>query len=166
VNRLLLDRAERRFIPAGAVISVCFALTRILFGQKLNHRRMINLVSIMSGPDGNWRRGFQLHQRCIGPTGSYAMSALGSHKRTCRLSIHVRSYPESRQLFLAVFLHVAFSSFFGVISSVKRVAPGGVCMMPRFFVPPAFMMFGCLTVMMRGMRMMFRGLLMVLGCFF
>jgi hypothetical protein len=68
------------------------------------------------------------------------------------MSIHVRSYPESRQLFLAVFLHVAFSSFFGVISSVKRVAPGGVCMMPRFFVPPAFMMFGCLTVMMRGMR--------------
>ncbi len=53
------------------------------------------------------------------------------------MSIHVRSYPESRQLFLAVFLHVAFSSFFGVISSVKRVAPGGVCMMPRFFVPPA-----------------------------
>ena len=82
------------------------------------------------------------------------------------MSIHVRSYPESRQLFLAVFLHVGFSSFFGVISSVKRVAPGGVCMMPRFFVPPAFMMFGCLTVMMRGMRMMFRGLLMVLGCFF
>ena len=60
------------------------------------------------------------------------------------MSIHVRSYPESRQLFLAVFLHVAFSSFFGVISSVKRVAPGGVCMMPRFFVPPAFMMFGCI----------------------
>jgi len=28
----------------------------------------------MSGPDGNWRRSFQLHQRCIGPTGSYAMS--------------------------------------------------------------------------------------------
>jgi hypothetical protein len=82
------------------------------------------------------------------------------------MSIHVRSYPESRQLFLAVFLHVAFSSFFGVISSVKRVAPGGVCMMPRFFVPPAFVMFGCFTVMMRGMRMMFRGLVMVLGCFF
>jgi hypothetical protein len=38
-------------------------------------------------------------------------------------------------------------------------------MMPRFFVPPAFMMFGCFTVMMRGMGMMFRGLLMVFGCF-
>ena len=48
-----------------------------------------------------------------------------------------------QQLFLAVFLHVGFGSFFGVISSVKRVAPGGVCMMPRFFVPPAFVMFGC-----------------------
>ncbi|MGB9210982.1 MAG: hypothetical protein WCB78_23145 [Pseudolabrys sp.] len=71
-----------------------------------------------------------------------------------------------QQLFLAVFLHVGFGSFFGVISSVKRVAPGGVCMMPRFFVPPAFMMFGCLTVMMRGMRMMFGGLLMMLACFF
>jgi hypothetical protein len=71
-----------------------------------------------------------------------------------------------QQLFLAVFLHVGFSSFFGVISSVKRVAPGGVCMMPRLFVPPAFVMFGCFTVMARGMRMMFRGLLMVLGCFF
>ena len=71
-----------------------------------------------------------------------------------------------QQLFLAVFLHVGFGSFFGVISSVKRVAPGGVCMMPRFFVSPAFVMFGCFTVMMRGMRMMFRGLVMVLGCFF
>jgi hypothetical protein len=36
--------------------------------------------------------------------------------------------------------HVRFSSFFGVVSSVKRVAPGGVCMMPSFFVPPVFMM--------------------------
>jgi hypothetical protein len=71
-----------------------------------------------------------------------------------------------QQLFLAVFLHAGFGSFFGVISSVKRVAPGGVGMMPRFFVPPAFVMFGCFTVMMRGMRMMFRGLVMVLGCFF
>jgi hypothetical protein len=79
---------------------------------------------------------------------------------------HVRSYPENGQLFLAVFLHVGFSSFFGVVSSVKRVAPGGVCMMPSFFVPPVFMMFGCFTVMMRGMRMMFRSLLMVLRCFF
>ena len=71
-----------------------------------------------------------------------------------------------QQLFLAVFLHVGCGSFFGVISSVKRVATGGVCMMPRFFVPPAFVMFGCFTVMMLGMRMMFRGLVMVLGCFF
>ena len=61
---------------------------------------------------------------------------------------------------------MGLSGFFGVISSVKRVAPRGVCMMPRFFVPPTFMMFGCFTVMMRGMSMMFRGLLMVLGCFF
>jgi hypothetical protein len=71
-----------------------------------------------------------------------------------------------QQLFLAVFFHVGFSSFFGVISSVKRVTPGGVCMMPRFFMPSAFMMFGCFTVMMRGMRMMFGGLLMMLACFF
>jgi hypothetical protein len=163
VKPLLLDRAERRFIPAGAVISVCFALTRILFGQKLNHRRMINLVSIMSGPDGNWRRGFQLHQRCIGPTGSYAMSALGSHKRTFRY-VHSALTPKADNYFLPC--SSMWPLVFGVISSVKRVAPGGVCMMPRFFVPPAFMMFGCLTVMMRGMRMMFRGLLMVLGCFF
>jgi hypothetical protein len=70
------------------------------------------------------------------------------------------------QLFFAVFLHVGFSSFFGVISSVKRVAPSGVCMMSRFFVPPALMMFGCFSMMMRGLRMMFLGLLMVLGCFF
>jgi hypothetical protein len=39
-------------------------------------------------------------------------------------------------------------------------------MMPRFFMPAAFMMFECFIVMMRGMRMMFRGLLVVLGCFF
>jgi hypothetical protein len=61
---------------------------------------------------------------------------------------------------------MGFGSFFGVISSVKRMTPGGVCVMPRFFVPSALMMFGCFTVMMRGMRMMFRGLIMVLGCFF
>jgi hypothetical protein len=68
-------------------------------------------------------------------------------------------------LFLAVFLHVGFACFFGVISSLKRVASSGVCMMRRLLVLPASVMFGCFAVMVRGMRMMFRGLLMVLGCF-
>jgi hypothetical protein len=83
------------------------------------------------------------------------MSALG-HKRTFRY-VHVMSAlpPKADNYFLPC------SSMWALAAS-----SGGVCMMPRFFVPPAFMMFGCLTVMMRGMRMMFRGLLMVLGCFF
>ena len=84
------NRLRRETGPGGAAIYSRWRRHIGLFGQKLNHRRMINLVSIMSGPDGNWRRGFQLHQRCIGPTGSYAMSALGSHKRTFR---YVHSCP-------------------------------------------------------------------------
>ena len=64
-----------------------------------------------------------------------------------------------------MFLHVGFASFFGVVSSLKRVASSGVSMMRRLFVLPTSVMFGCFAVMVRGMRMMFCGLLMVLGCF-
>jgi hypothetical protein len=48
---------------------------------------------------------------------------------------------------------------------VKRVSPCGVCMMGRFFVLSGLMMFSCLAVVTRGMRMMLCRLLMVLGCF-
>ena len=50
-------------------------------------------------------------------------------------------------------------------STVKRVSPCGVCMMGRFFVLSGLMMFSCLAVVTRGMRMMLCRLLMVLGCF-
>jgi hypothetical protein len=38
-------------------------------------------------------------------------------------------------------------------------------MMGRFFVLSGLMMFSCLAVVTRGMRMMLYRLLMVLGCF-
>ena len=61
--------------------------------------------------------------------------------------------------------HVNLGSFVGVMPSVKRVSPCGVCMMGRFFVVPALMMLSCFAVVTRGMRMVFLRLLMVLGCF-
>jgi hypothetical protein len=64
-----------------------------------------------------------------------------------------------------VFLHVRLGRFVGVMPSVKRVSPCGVCMMGRFFVLSGLMMFSCLAVVTRGMRMMLYRLLMVLGCF-
>jgi hypothetical protein len=64
-----------------------------------------------------------------------------------------------------VVLHVRLGSFVGVMSSMQRVSPCGVCMMGRFFVASGIMMLSCFTVVTRGMRMMLCRLLMVLGCF-
>ena len=47
-------------------------------------------------------------------------------------------------------------SFVGVMPSVKRVSPCGVCMMSRFFVVPALMMLSRFAVVTRGMSMMLR----------
>jgi hypothetical protein len=56
-------------------------------------------------------------------------------------------------------------SFVGVMPGVKRVSPCGVSMMGRFFVLSGLMMLSCFAVVTRGMSMMLRRLLMVLGCF-
>ena len=61
--------------------------------------------------------------------------------------------------------HVNFGGFVGVMPSVKRVSPCGVCMMGRFFVLSGLMMLSCFAMVTRGMRMMLCRLLMVLGCF-
>jgi len=56
-------------------------------------------------------------------------------------------------------------SFVGVMPSVKRMSPCGVCMMSRLFVVSGLMMLCCFAVVTRGMRMVLCRLLMVLGCF-
>jgi hypothetical protein len=61
--------------------------------------------------------------------------------------------------------HVNLGGFVGVMPSVKRVSPRGMCMMGRFFVVSGFMMLRCFAVVTRGMRMMLCRLLMVFGCF-
>jgi hypothetical protein len=61
----------------------------------------------------------------------------------------------SQQLLLAVFLHVNLGSFVGVMHGVKRMPPCGMCMMRRFFVMTALMMFCCFAVVTRGVRMVF-----------
>ena len=61
--------------------------------------------------------------------------------------------------------HVNLGCLVGVMPSVKRVSPCGVCMMGRFFVVSGLMMLSCLAVVTRGMRMVLCRLLVVLGCF-
>jgi hypothetical protein len=70
----------------------------------------------------------------------------------------------SQRLFLAVFFHMSHGSCIGMMPSVERVSPCNVRMMGRFFVVSAFMMLTCFTMVTRGVRMVFLGLLMVLGC--
>jgi hypothetical protein len=57
------------------------------------------------------------------------------------------------RLLLAVLFHMRFGGFVRVMSGVKRVSPSGVRMMGCFFVMSALMVFSCLTVVTRGMRM-------------
>jgi hypothetical protein len=52
-----------------------------------------------------------------------------------------------------VVCHVNLGCFVGMMPSVKRVSPCGVCMMGRFFVVSALMMLGCFAVVTRGVRM-------------
>jgi hypothetical protein len=64
-----------------------------------------------------------------------------------------------------MFLHVELGSFVGMMPGVKRVPPCRMCMMRRFFVRSTFMMLSCFAVVACGMRMVFRRLPIVLGCF-
>jgi|SRR5450755_726701 hypothetical protein len=68
-------------------------------------------------------------------------------------------------LLLPVVIHVRLGSFVGMMPSVKRVSPCDVCMMSRFFVVSALMMLSCFAMVTRGVRMVLRRLLMMLGCF-
>jgi hypothetical protein len=52
-----------------------------------------------------------------------------------------------------------------MIPSVKRVPSCGMCMMGCFFVLSALVMLGCFSVVTRGVRMVLRRLLVMLGCF-
>lgn len=47
---------------------------------------------------------------------------------------------------------VSFSSFFGMMSRVAGVPACGVRVMRRFFMMTAFVVFGGLLIMVRGMR--------------
>ena len=62
-------------------------------------------------------------------------------------------------------LHVSLGSFVGMIPSVKRVPSCGMCMMGCLFVLSALVMLSCFGVVTRGVRMVLRRLLMMLGCF-
>jgi len=64
-----------------------------------------------------------------------------------------------------VFVHVGLGRFVGVMHGVKSVSPGSMRMVGRFFVMSAVMVLGRFAVVTRGVRMVFRRLLMVLGCF-
>jgi hypothetical protein len=64
-----------------------------------------------------------------------------------------------------MFFHMSHGSFIGMMPSVKRVSPCGVCMMGCFFVLSALMVLSCFTMVTRGMRVVLCRLLMVLGCF-
>jgi len=69
-------------------------------------------------------------------------------------------------LFLAMLLRMGLAGFLGVFSRVKGMASSRVGMMCGFLVVSAIMMFGCFAVMVGSVGMMFRGLPMMLGCFF
>jgi hypothetical protein len=68
-------------------------------------------------------------------------------------------------LFPAVFLGVSFPRFLRMLSGMNSMPRRRVRMMGSFFVLPAVVMLGRFTVMAGGVRMMFRGLPMVLSCF-
>jgi hypothetical protein len=59
------------------------------------------------------------------------------------------------RLLLAVFVHVSLGGMVGMIPSVKRVSPCGVCMVGRFLVLSAFMVFRGFSVVACGIGVMF-----------
>jgi len=62
-------------------------------------------------------------------------------------------------------LDVSFSRLFGMMSRVTGVSARSVRVMRRFFMMTALVVFGGLLMMARGMCVVFRGLLVMLGCF-
>src|SRR6476646_4969563 len=62
-------------------------------------------------------------------------------------------------------LHVRLGSFVGMMPSVKRMSSCGMCVMSCLFVLSALVMLGCFGVVTRGVRMVLRRLLVMLGCF-
>ena len=61
---------------------------------------------------------------------------------------------------------MSFCGLVGVVSHVSSVPPRRMRMVPRLFVMPSLVMLCRFVMVMRGMRTVFRCLLVVLGCFF
>jgi hypothetical protein len=70
-----------------------------------------------------------------------------------------------RGLFLSMFLSVSLPRILRMLSGMDGVSGCRVSMMGRFFMLPSVMMLGRFTVMVGGMRVMFRCLSMVISCF-
>jgi hypothetical protein len=64
-----------------------------------------------------------------------------------------------------VFVHVGLGCFVGVVPGVKSVPARSVRMVRCLLVMSALMVLGGFVVVTRGMRMVFRRLLVVLDCF-
>jgi hypothetical protein len=104
----------------------------------------------------------------------------GGGRLNCRLEMRIRlcatKIPINAQricwvpkrstgLFPAVFLGVSFPCFLRMLSGMNSMPRRRVRMMGSFFVLPDVVMLGRFTVMAGRIRMMFRGLPMVLSCF-
>ena len=68
-------------------------------------------------------------------------------------------------LLFAVFFHVRFTGFLGVIRRMMTVTTGSMRVMGGLFVLPALMMFSGLRMVSRRVSMMFCCFFMVFGCF-
>ena len=64
-----------------------------------------------------------------------------------------------------MFLSVSLPRILRMLSGMDGVSGCRVSMMGRFFMLPSVMMLGRFTVMVGGMRVMFRCLSMVISCF-
>jgi len=71
----------------------------------------------------------------------------------------------SAPLLVAVFFRMRFGRLGGMVRGMFMMPTGGMRMMRRFLVIPSFMMFGGFFVMSRGVLMLFRRVIVMLGCF-
>jgi len=68
-------------------------------------------------------------------------------------------------LFVAVFFRMRFGRFGRMLRGLFMMPTGGMRMMRGFLVIPGLMVFGGFFVMPRGVLMLFRRLIVMLGCF-
>jgi hypothetical protein len=76
-----------------------------------------------------------------------------------------RTSPQRRHLFVAVFFRMRFGRFGRMLRGLFMMPTGGMRMMRGFLVIPGLMVFGGFFVMPRGVLMLFRRLIVMLGCF-